>query len=504
MDEKIVVYAGSRNLYPDMVTAAKSLLFHNKIDKVIFLIEDEKFPFELPDVIETIDVSGQTYFPPDGINVKTKFTFMALMRAVLADILPYDKVLSLDIDTIVTGKIEKLWNLPLEDYYFAAVEEPVSRKGEKGQKKPRFYEKQDEYFNAGVVLYNLAKIRADGIVEKNVKLLNSEEFYSVEQDTMNIVCGGKILAVPSDFNATDLWTAPTDNPLIVHFADNSLEDWRHMPIVYKYQKMAWKDVLAKNKKPKNGKKANFGEKTREKRIVVYSGTKNVYSEMHAAVKSLLLHTEVDEVWMLIEDDVFPYKLPKRIKTINVSDQKWFPPELPNCQTRLTYMVLMRAVYTKLFPQFDKILQMDIDTIVTNDISALWDYDLTDYYFAAALEPECSKGGAYYKRDAYYQMGVCMMNLKKLREVDDLIIRKIQEGKTEAQEQGVFNEVCEGKILEISPRFNKSNWTKEVKYPRIHHFAGLALESWKYTPLVQKYKDMTWSEVAERKKWQGTL
>lgn len=43
--ERVVVYAGDRNVYPDMLTATKSLLMHNRIDKVYLLIEDDDFRF---------------------------------------------------------------------------------------------------------------------------------------------------------------------------------------------------------------------------------------------------------------------------------------------------------------------------------------------------------------------------------------------------------------------------------------------------------------------------
>jgi len=49
------------------------------------------------------------------------------------------------------------------------------------------------------------------------------------------------------------------------------------------------------------------------------------------------------------------------------------------------MVLVRAAYTKIFPHLDRILSIDMDTIVNENISELWDLDLTDYYLAAVEE-----------------------------------------------------------------------------------------------------------------------
>ena len=38
------------------------------------------------------------------------------------------------------------------------------------------------------------------------------------------------------------------------------------------------------------------------KVVVYSGTRNVYPQMYVSLKSLLLNTEIDRVYLLIEDD----------------------------------------------------------------------------------------------------------------------------------------------------------------------------------------------------------
>ena len=74
-----------------------------------------------------------------------------------------------------------------------------------------------------------------------------------------------------------------------------------------------------------------------------------------------------------------------------------------------YMVLMRAVYSKLFPDLDKILSLDLDTIVNEDISNLWDIDMSNYYVAGVRDtPEFNKNGLYING------GVLMYNLDKIR------------------------------------------------------------------------------------------
>lgn len=52
-------YCGTRNIYGDMETAAKSLVANSSVDVVHFIIEDAGFPHDLPSIVQCHDVSGQ-------------------------------------------------------------------------------------------------------------------------------------------------------------------------------------------------------------------------------------------------------------------------------------------------------------------------------------------------------------------------------------------------------------------------------------------------------------
>jgi hypothetical protein len=41
--------------------------------------------------------------------------------------------------------------------------------------------------------------------------------------------------------------------------------------------------------------------------------------MVTAAKSLLIHSNVDKIYFLIEDDNFPYELPPKTTTINIRE-----------------------------------------------------------------------------------------------------------------------------------------------------------------------------------------
>lgn len=221
---KVVVYAGTRNVYHNMVVAAKSLLCHTQIDRVWFLIEDDEFPEELPAVIKTKNMSGQQWFP-DGPNTRKRWSYMSLLRLALPEILPEeDRVLWLDIDTIVNADITDLMKTDLDGCYVAAVEEPI-------RSKDPFL-----YYNAGVMVMDLKKLR-DGMADLLIRYVNRVDMRFPDQDVINLLCQGRIKPVSPYWNS-NIWIVEVSDPGITHYAaDRNYE--RHK-LWQKYEQMEWR------------------------------------------------------------------------------------------------------------------------------------------------------------------------------------------------------------------------------------------------------------------------
>lgn len=238
---RAAVYTGTRNLYGDMYTAAKSLLYNSNVEKVYLLIEDEVYPYELPKCIEAINIIpiAEGIFPKGGANMESKFTVMALMRAALYKVFPKeDRILSLDVDTIVDKDISEIWDLPIEDCYFAACHETHRTKNGL------------MYCNAGVVLQNLKKLR-DGKGDEIVWLLNHWKYPWVDQDAFNYLCQGRIYDLSSDYNDTD-WTVRPNKCKIKHYAGIKYEKWIREPLVQKYRDMSMEKILEARNVAKSG------------------------------------------------------------------------------------------------------------------------------------------------------------------------------------------------------------------------------------------------------------
>ena len=229
---KHAAYCGTRNIYGDMETAAKSLVAMSDVDVVHLVIEDAEFPGELPPIVQVHDVSGQTYFAPDGPNAANGWTYMVLMRIALCHVLPrVNKVLSLDADTVCMDDVSAVWDMPVDDCYFAAV--PEWHKSGNGLM----------YCNAGVALYNLRKLR-DGKADEVIDVLNRRRYTWPDQDVLNYLCQGRIHDMPSCYNSN--WWTDKNAPgaRIVHFAGVQRDGWASDPRVTRWRDMSWDEVMA--------------------------------------------------------------------------------------------------------------------------------------------------------------------------------------------------------------------------------------------------------------------
>ena len=245
---RVAAYCMTKNLYERAIPAVKSLLMHSNVDKVYFLIEDDEFPEKLPNCIECINMSDQKYFRPDGPNMNSYFTYMAMIRAALCKIFPqYDRILSLDVDTIVEKDISELWDLPLGKppaaYYFAAAREPA-------RCEPGYL-----YTNAGVSMYNLEFLR-QGKGQEIIDILNTKAYGNLEQDVFNQRCQRHILLLPGDYNDSFVADRPNERK-IIHYVQNP--DWTNEPEYIKYRDISWKEATKWHNR--NVRQSTQGQKT---------------------------------------------------------------------------------------------------------------------------------------------------------------------------------------------------------------------------------------------------
>lgn len=250
------------------------------------------------------------------------------------------------------------------------------------------------------------------------------------------------------------------------------------------------------------------------RVVVYASTKNQYDKMETAAKSLLLTNEVDVVYFLTEDAVYPRKLPSCIKNIDVSKYTWFEKDGPNYQSRWTWMPLMKLALHKILPQHDRVLWLDTDTIVTGDISSLFTKNLSGYYYAAVPETnihlEYRYVGLSYPENTYiirsypqfvpgeyYNSGCLLCNLKELRGgKGDELIAKLNTNKYYFPDQDVININCRGQILPLPSQYNSAHYTEPTNNAKILHLSNCDGHP-KFKDILEKYENVDWNWIFDR-------
>ncbi|HEM4266346.1 TPA: glycosyltransferase [Streptococcus suis] len=123
-------------------------------------------------------------------------------RMAFASLLPdLDRILYLDSDILAQKDLQPLWETPLDGAYMAAVSEPPSEGGfdyrrSIGMTDPTYY------FNSGVLLMDLKKIREDKIESLLFECGHAikDKIRLQDQDIINVALEGKIKSLDPIYN----------------------------------------------------------------------------------------------------------------------------------------------------------------------------------------------------------------------------------------------------------------------------------------------------------------
>ena len=216
-----VVYSLTRNYYHKLKPSLTSLRKYNPDVNVFVLAEDDEIGFD----VTVINVSGQEYFPRAGVNYYNAFTYINLLKVCYPSILPWlNKVIHLDVDTIICGNLDEMWKTRMAGKWVAAVPEY------KGVYKP-FGEK---YYNMGVAVINLAQMRKDKIQPVMVEYLNTVPQPYADQDAWNKYGLEQNKFVDLDIKYNESFCCgKTEEPVIVHYCGASR--WYEDPVTERYE-----------------------------------------------------------------------------------------------------------------------------------------------------------------------------------------------------------------------------------------------------------------------------
>lgn len=158
-------------------------------------------------------------------------------KLLVAALLPatVSKVLWLDCDLLVLADVTRLWDSDLGDRHALAVQDSIvprvsSRFGVSGYRE-RGLDSGAKYFNAGVMLLDLARWRKDDVSGQALAYLRRyrEHVWFMDQEALNAVLAGHWGELDPRWNrnvGVDTVRGAEDDASILHFSGN-LKPWRY-------------------------------------------------------------------------------------------------------------------------------------------------------------------------------------------------------------------------------------------------------------------------------------
>ena len=180
------------------------------------------------------DVRNKLKKIASNLAIRDYYSKATYYRLFIADLFPqYSKAIYLDCDIVVLGDISKLYNHDLGNNLVGAVPDGAV------QITDEFVEyvnkglgiKEDNYFNAGVLLMNLDEFRKYELENKFIELLNKYTFeVAQDQDYLNVLTKNRVTYIDDSWNVMPLGNYVRRLNLI-HY-NLSFKPWKYDNIQY--------------------------------------------------------------------------------------------------------------------------------------------------------------------------------------------------------------------------------------------------------------------------------
>lgn len=200
------------------------LLYHDlsennikKLNQVLELFEDKN--------LKPIDVGEEIQAKISG---KGNLTIETWYRLYGLKLLPkeMERILWIDGDMIVKGKLNEMYDMNIEKYSFAVCEDiHAIVNGIDGKLKNQCgVPKEEKYFNAGIMLINLSYLRKKNLIDTMMYVVYNEydRYQFLDQDILNRMFYGTVKYIPwSLYNLPPIFLRVDVNELAnnnIHYA----------------------------------------------------------------------------------------------------------------------------------------------------------------------------------------------------------------------------------------------------------------------------------------------
>ncbi len=170
------------------------------------------------------------------------FNPIVVVRLMITSFLPEDceRAVYIDGDTIVNGSLRELDEIDLGDNYIAAVPElymPPARK-----KAAIDFEKNDTYYNAGVLVLNLSIWKELELEKKFLDYYknHSDRIFYNDQDVLNACCKGSIYRLTQEYNMSTnfsyfpMWYVKKIQPAYDFSSKKAYKNYQRFPKIIHY------------------------------------------------------------------------------------------------------------------------------------------------------------------------------------------------------------------------------------------------------------------------------
>jgi len=216
--QSIVDNSSEKNIY-DIIVFDNNISFSNK-DLILKTIKGHK-NFSLRFIKTGEFLKNKKLFGRAHVTIST------YLRFAMLDILRnYSKIVYLDCDLVVNKDINDLCSVDLGKNYVGAVRDCLiaawnNQPNERGKRERDYYinvlgmSNPFDYFNAGVMVYNIEEMRKNISTEKLFDIATERVYRWQDQDILNKVCFGKVLFLESNWNY--MTNRNVENPELLEF-----------------------------------------------------------------------------------------------------------------------------------------------------------------------------------------------------------------------------------------------------------------------------------------------
>ena len=185
--------------------------------------------------INFVDISDKAKQIQSVMRCRDYYTSAIYFRLFIPDLFPqYEKAIYLDCDIVLLEDIANLYDIEIGNNYIGAIADQAVAE------VPQFREytknaldiEADSYFNSGVIVLNLQRLRAINFYKTFYGILSSYDFIvAPDQDCLNLICKNKVYYYGAEWNAMPIGAEGKKTPKLVHY-NLAMKPWHYDGVSY--------------------------------------------------------------------------------------------------------------------------------------------------------------------------------------------------------------------------------------------------------------------------------